>query len=95
VSGEPRAGARIARSGGRNLPVVLAMHPSLSTDQLQLLFEASTGMPEPATLRVLQDLGALRRLGLLSLDGGGRYEITQQGRDRLAAETPRLHLHLH
>ncbi len=67
------------------------MHPSLSIDQLQLLFETAAGMPEPATLRVLQDLGELRRLGLLSFDGGGRYEVTQRGRERLVVESPHLH----
>jgi hypothetical protein len=71
--------------------LVLAMQPSLSTDQLQLLFEAAAGLPEPATTRVLQDLGELRRLGLLSFDGGGRYEVTPQGRERLVAESPYLH----
>ena len=67
------------------------MSPSLSTDQLQLLFETAAGMPEPATRRVLQDLHALSRLGLLSFDGGGRYEVTAEGRERLVAEAPSLH----
>jgi hypothetical protein len=70
---------------------VLAMQTSLSTNQLQLLFEATTGMPEPATTRVLLALGELRCLGLLSFDGGGRYEVTAQGRDRLVAESTHLH----
>jgi hypothetical protein len=70
---------------------VLAMHPSLSIDQLQLLIETAAGMPEPATTRVLQDLGELRRLGLLSFDGGGRYEVTRQGHERLVVESPHLH----
>jgi len=70
---------------------VLAMHPSLSTDQLQLLFDVASSMPEPATTRVLQELRELRRLGLLSFDGGGRYEVTQQGRERLVAESSPLH----
>jgi len=67
------------------------MHPSLSADQWQFLFETAAGMPEPATTRVLQELRELRRLGLLSFDGGGRYEVTTQGRERLVAEAPLLH----
>ncbi len=67
------------------------MAPSLSTDQLQLLLETAAGMPEPATRRVLQELHALSRLGLLSFDGGGRYEVTTEGRERLVAEAPQLH----
>ena len=67
------------------------MSPSLSSHQLQLLFETAAGVPEPATRRVLQDLHALSRLGLLSFDGGGRYEVTAEGRERLVAEAPSLH----
>jgi hypothetical protein len=67
------------------------MTPSLNADQLQLLFETAAGMPEPATKRVLMELGQLRRLGLLSFDGGGRYEVTPQGRERLVHEAPQVH----
>ena len=67
------------------------MDSSLSTDQLQLLFETAAGMPEPATTRVLRELSSLRRLGLLSFDGGGRYEVTPEGRERLVAESMHVH----
>lgn len=67
------------------------MHPSLSSDQLQLLFDTAAGTPEPATRRALMELSRLRRLGLLSFDGGGRYEVTAQGRERLGVEAPPVH----
>jgi hypothetical protein len=66
------------------------MNASLNTEQLQLLFETAAGMPEPATLRTLRALSRLRHLGLLSFDGGGRYELTPAGQARLE-QARRLH----
>ena len=59
------------------------MNAFLNTEQLKLLVEIAAGQSEPATARMLRELSRLRHLGLLSFDGGGRYELTPAGRARL------------
>jgi len=74
------------------------MLPLLNSRQIKLLFETAAGVPEPATAQQLRELAQLRTLGLLNFDGGGRYEVTPQGRARLEsyrsafqAPSPSLH----
>jgi predicted transcriptional regulator len=62
-----------------------AMLPLLNARQIKLLFETAAGVPEPATAQALRELAALRSLGLLEFDGGGRYEVTERGQERLAS----------
>lgn len=59
------------------------MLPLLNPRQIKLLFETASGVPEPATAQALRELAQLRTLGLLTFDGGGRYEVTPQGQARL------------
>ncbi len=59
------------------------MLPMLNARQIKLLFEAAAGTPEPATAQGLRELAQLRTLGLLTFDGGGRFEVTPQGQARL------------
>ncbi len=66
------------------------MNASLNTEQLELLVEIAAGRSEPATARTLRELSRLRHLGLLSFDGGGRYELTPAGHARLE-QARRLH----
>jgi len=61
------------------------MLPLLNARQIKLLFETAAGMPEPATAQGLRELAQLRALGLLNFDGGGRYEVTEQGQARLSS----------
>lgn len=63
------------------------MLPMLNARQIKILFEAASGTPEPATAQGLRELAQLRTLGLLTFDGGGRYEVTPQGQARLASYT--------
>ncbi len=63
------------------------MLPMLNARQIKVLFDAAAGTPEPATAQGLRELAQLRTLGLLAFDGGGRYEVTQQGQARLASFT--------
>jgi hypothetical protein len=66
------------------------MNASLNNEQLALLVEIAFGSSEPATARTLRELSRLRQLGLLSFDGGGRYELTAAGHARLE-QARRLH----
>lgn len=61
------------------------MLPMLNARQIKLLFETAAGVPEPATAQALRELAQLRTLGLLTFDGGGRYEVTPQGQARLSS----------
>ena len=63
------------------------MLPLLNARQIKILFEAAAGTPEPATAQGLRELAQLRTLGLLTFDGGGRYEVTPEGQARLASFT--------
>jgi len=67
------------------------MQTLLNARQIQLLFAAAAGTPEPATAQALRELAQLRRLGLLAFGAGGRYELTSEGRTRVGADAPALH----
>jgi len=61
------------------------MLPMLNARQIKLLSDAAAGTPEPATAQGLREHAQLRTLGLLDFGGSGRYEVTPQGRARLAS----------
>lgn len=67
------------------------MLPLLTARQIKLLSETASGTPEPATAQGLRELAHLRMLGLLTFGKSGRYDVTPQGRARLASYQSSAH----